>query len=79
MSTLGLEPGLLALEVRTLPWRYSVKGIANEWLPCINGSCYARILPTEIKNQNSVPFDFLVIAHSTCTMVVNSDLSDCSM
>ena len=34
--TLGFEPGLLASEVRALPWSYSILGIANEWLPCIN-------------------------------------------
>ena len=31
-----------------------------------NGRCYARFLPTESKNQKSVPFDFHVIAHSIC-------------
>ena len=65
MSTLGLEPGLLALEARPLPWNYSDRGIANEWLPILTyGRCSARFLPTESENQKSVPFHFLVIAHS---------------
>ena len=51
-----IGPGLPALEVRPLAWSYSVGGIANERLPCTKR--YVRFLPTESRNQKSVPFDF---------------------